>query len=119
MIEDRESHVGHIAHRVLERPHNGVEHEFELKRGQLDDGFEAERVHRLKQLIETGAMLWIVFEVLIDHVQRALEHGVKDFRHLRRDGAAQLIYNSCHRAQHLGLPCRRHFTALIVEQHGV
>ena len=64
-------------------------------------------------------MLGEFLEILVDHVQRALKHGVKDFRNIGRRMAFQFVNNRGHRAQHLGLSCRRDGAPLVIVQNGV
>lgn len=47
--EDLETDVGDVAHRVLERPNYAVEHQFELRRGDVEERDEAMVVDRLEQ----------------------------------------------------------------------
>ena len=51
--------------------------------GPLEEGGEAVVVDRPQQVEEVGAVLGEVLEVLRDHVERRLEDGLKDARHLR------------------------------------
>jgi len=50
--EDIQSHVGHIAHGVLECPHHRVKDQFELSRRYVEERLEAVRIDRLQQLVE-------------------------------------------------------------------
>jgi hypothetical protein len=36
----------------------------------------------LKKCEEVCPVLWVFLKILVDHLQRALEHGVEDFRDL-------------------------------------
>lgn len=73
----------------------------------------------LQQLIECHPVLWEILEILLDHIQRTLEHGVKDLRYLRRDAHFQFANDGRHCAQHLGFTCLRHLASLIVQQDGI
>ena len=118
-VEYVEPSVADVAHRVLERPDDRVEHQLELVRRQAEQRREAVAVDGLQEQIEIGSVLWKLFEILADHVERALEHGVEDFGHVRRDVALELVDDRRHRAQHLRLARRRHTAPLVVEEHGV
>lgn len=107
-----QSHVGNITHGVLKGPDHRVKDQFELGRRYIQERLEAVRIHRLQQLIEAKPMLGEVLEVLVDHVQRALEDGVENFWYLIGDMLTQFIHNGGHRTQDLGLSCRWYFTAL-------
>jgi len=50
--QDIQSHVGHIAHGVLECPHHRVKDQFELSRRYVEERLEAVRIDRLQQLVE-------------------------------------------------------------------
>jgi hypothetical protein len=39
-------------------------------------------VAHLKECEEVCPVLWVFLKILVDHLQRALEHGVEDFRDL-------------------------------------
>lgn len=52
---------------------------------------------------------------LVDHVESALEHGIKDLRYLTGDVPPQLVDDGCHGAENLGLAGSRDI-ALVVDQ---
>lgn len=56
--------VGHIPHGVLEGPDDGVQDEFELGRGDGQEGREALGGGSLKEVEEMGPVFWEFFEVL-------------------------------------------------------
>ena len=74
--------VGDVAHRVLERPDDAVEHELELGRGYAEEGGEAEVVDGLQEEEEVRSVFGVLFEVFVDHCERAFEHGVEYFWNL-------------------------------------
>lgn len=55
---------------------------------------------------------------LVDHVQGALEDGVKDLGYLTGDVSPQLVDNCCHGAEDLRLTGSRNI-ALVVNEDGV
>ena len=119
LVQDVQSRVGHVAHRVLEGPDDRVEHQFELFLRQAEEGREAVIVDGLQHQIKVGAVLGKLFKVLVDHVQRALEHRVEDFGHVGRGVTLQFVDYRRHGAEHFGLAGRRHAASLVVEEHGV
>lgn len=58
--------VGHVPHGVLEGPDDGVQHQFELGRGDGEECREAVRVDSLEQVEEVGPVLWKFLKVLGD-----------------------------------------------------
>lgn len=57
--------VGHIPHGVLEGPDDGVQDQFELGRGDGQEGREALGGGGLKEVEEMGPVFWEFFEVLM------------------------------------------------------
>ena len=103
LVEDIETRVGHVAHCVLESPDNSVENQLKLGWWQAEERGEAVIVDRLQQQVEIGPVLREVFEVLVDHVERALENSVKDLRYIRCGMPLELVHDGGHRAEHFGL----------------
>lgn len=97
---------------MLERPDNRVKYQLELCRRYVEERLEAVRIDRLQQLIETEAMLRKIFEILVNHVQRALEDSIEYFWYFIRDMLAEFVHYCCHRAQYFGLTCRWYLTPL-------
>ena len=48
LVEDVQAGVGHVPHRVLEGPDDGVQHQLELSRRNGEEGREAVVVDRLQ-----------------------------------------------------------------------
>ena len=61
-------------------------------------------VYCLQEGEEVGPVLRVLLKVLVDHVQGALKHGVKDLGDLDGDVGLQLIHHCCHHRQHLRFP---------------
>lgn len=72
-----ESNVGNISHRVLRGPEDAVHDELELRSWELEEGVETEEVDGADEAEESQAVLGVLCKVLVDHVERALEHGVE------------------------------------------
>ena len=64
--------------------------------------------------------VWLIITVphLVDHVQGALEDGIKDLRYLTGDVSPQLVDNGCHGAEDLRLTGSGNI-ALVVNEDGV
>ena len=67
---------------MLKSPHHRIEYQLELCWWYIKERLEAVCIDCLQQLIEAGSMLRIVLKVLIDHIQCALEDGIKYFWYL-------------------------------------
>ena len=72
---------------MLDGPHDRVQHQFELDGGDLEQRREAVVVHGLEQEEEVGSVLRELLKVLVDHLQGALEDGIKDLGDLRCDAS--------------------------------
>lgn len=70
---------------MLERPDDGVEHQLELRGWDVEQRLKAMGDDLLQHQKEVGAMLGELLEILVDHVERTLEHSVEYFRYLGRD----------------------------------
>ena len=70
---------------MLDGPDDGVQHQLELAGRNVEQCREAVIVDSLQQQEEVGAVLWVLLQVLVDHIQGALKNGVKDLGHLIRD----------------------------------
>ena len=117
--QDIQSRIGDVAHRVLEGPDDGIEDELKLHGRDREEGVEAVEVDGLQQDEEVGPVLGELFEVLVDHVQGALEYSLEDFGDLRRDRPLELVDGRRHGGEDLGLPGRRDRAPLVVEEDGV
>ena len=69
---------------MLDRPHNTVHEELELRWRQREKSGEAVQVDSPQELEEANAVLRELREVLVDHVERRLEYSIQDRRDLRR-----------------------------------
>ena len=63
-------------------------------RRDFEESAEASLVYSLNEQEEVRPVLWELFEVLINHLERALEHGVEDLWNLWCDHSFQTI-NDC------------------------
>lgn len=68
--------------------------------------------------LKPTSLLTTVTTYFVDHVQGALEHGVKDLRDLAGDVSPQLVDDGCHGAEDLGLTGGGDI-ALVVDEDGV
>ena len=103
---------------MFKAPDDRVQDKLKLGGWDGKEGEETVRVDSLQEQEEVGAVLRILFKVLVDHVQSALKDSVKDLRDLLSDVASQLIDNYRHGTQHLGLSSRWN-VALVVEQYSI
>lgn len=85
-VQNLETGVSDITHRVLERPDDAVEHQLELGRRYAEEGGEAVRVDRLQEQEKVRPVLRVLLEVLVDHGQGAFEYRVEYFRYLKQCG---------------------------------
>lgn len=63
--------VSHVPHRVLEGPDDGVQDQFELGRGDGQEGWEALGGGGLKEVEEMGSVFWEFFKVLTGKITRS------------------------------------------------
>ena len=89
---------------MLERPDDGVKHKLELLGGYAQEGGEAVGVDGLEEGEEVGPVLRVLLKVLVDHVQRALEHCIEDLGDLDGDVGLQLVHHCRHHGQHFWFP---------------
>jgi hypothetical protein len=83
--------LGDISLRMLERPNDRIHHELlELLR-QRKERLETVLVHSLEQLEKVHSVFREIFEILRDHLERALEDRVQNARHKRRDRLLQTV----------------------------
>lgn len=75
-------------------------------------------IHGLQEVEKVGPVVGKLLQVLVDHLQSALEDGVEDARQSTENVIAQSINDGCHRVQDLGLTSDRR-TLLIVGCHGI
>ena len=59
-------------------------------------------VDGLQQKVKVGPVLGELFKVLVDHIERALEHGIEDLGHVWRNVALQFVDDGGHGAEHFG-----------------
>lgn len=78
---------------MLERPNYAVQHQLELCGRYAEEGGETVIVNRLQKQEEIGTVVRILFEIFVDHRQRALENRVENFRNL------QNVNGQCNRFQ--------------------
>lgn len=80
-VEDLQTGVGHIPHRVFEGPNDGVQHQFELSGRDGEECWETVGVYSLEQVEKVGPVLRILFKVLggKTHTQRKKDFGLKRF----------------------------------------
>ena len=57
--------VGHVPHRVLEGPDDGVQYQFELGRGDGQEGWETLGCGGLEEVEEMSSVFWEFFKVLM------------------------------------------------------
>ncbi len=88
---------------MLDGPDDAVEDELELVRAKAEQRGEAVCVDGLKQCEEEGAVLGKLFQILVDHLQRALEHGVEDAGQSWKYAILQSVDNRRHEVEHLWL----------------
>lgn len=89
--QDLEAGVGDVPHRVLERPDDAIQHQLELCGGDVEKGGKAVVVNRLEQQEEVCPVLGVLFEVLVDHLQGALEYRVEDLGDLQKKACAYYV----------------------------
>ena len=63
---------------MLAGPHARVYHELELSTIQLQKGWEAEEIDGLQEPKEFHSMLWILGEILVDHLKCTFEDVLHD-----------------------------------------
>jgi len=119
LVEDIQTGVGHIAHRVLESPDDRVQDELELSRRKAHESRETVIIHGLKHQVKVGTVLWVLFKVFVDHVERTLEDGIKDLGDVGCRVTFQFVDNGGHRREDFRLPSGGDGAVLIVAQDSV
>ena len=114
--KDGEAGICHVPHGVLERPDDRVQDQLELLRWDAEEGGEAVGVDRLEKCEEVCPVLGVLLEVLVDHVQGALEHRVEDLGDLDGDVGLQLVHHRRHHRQDFWFSSTRHTAPLVIGQ---
>mmetsp|Transcript_48234 Transcript_48234/g.92195 ORF Transcript_48234/g.92195 Transcript_48234/m.92195 type:complete len:339 (-) Transcript_48234:2254-3270(-) len=99
--EKVQPHFRNVALRVPECPHHRVDDQLEILRRETEHGAEAVVGDGAQQLKKLGAVLRVVLKVAGDHLQSALEDGVKDSRHLVGELALHFVENGGEQGEHL------------------
>lgn len=61
---------------MFDGPDNWVKNKFELVRGKTEEGRKTMSIDSLQQAKKQGTMLRKLLQILVDHLQRALEDGI-------------------------------------------
>lgn len=77
LVQNIQSSIGDIPHRVLKCPDNRIENEFELCWRNIQECSETVLVDSFQEFVEMRAMLRIILEILVYHVQCTFEDSVK------------------------------------------
>mmetsp|Transcript_7823 Transcript_7823/g.13470 ORF Transcript_7823/g.13470 Transcript_7823/m.13470 type:complete len:443 (-) Transcript_7823:1690-3018(-) len=113
-----EAHLRHVALGVSERPDDRVYDKLEILRREREQRAEAVVSDGSEEREELQAVLWVVLEVARDHLQRALEDGIKHARHLVQQRVLHLVEDRGEQRQHLGIAGVRQ-VARVVPEDGI
>ena len=81
----QQARLCHIAHGVLEGPHDGVHDQLELVWRDLEQRWEAVLVDGLEKQVKVRSVLGEVLEIPFDHFEGAFEDSIEYLGNLRSD----------------------------------
>ena len=107
-----------VALGVPKRPHDGVNHQLQLRRLKREERPEAVVGDRPEQREELEPVVGVIFKVRGDHGERALKARLKNLGHLVNHRALNLVDDGGEQGENLGVPRVRHVPR-VVAQHRI